>query len=38
VYLGCRTPTAPEVWAVVKERRDDAAFVDGVRAAMREND
>jgi hypothetical protein len=28
----------PEVWGIVKERRDEPAFADGVRAAMREND
>ena len=38
VYLGMPNADCPEVWAVVKERRDEPAFVDGVRAAMREND
>jgi len=36
--LGCRNADRPEAWAVVKERRDEPAFVDRVRAAMREND
>jgi hypothetical protein len=38
VYLGMPDADCPEVWAAVKERRDEPAFVDGVRAAMREND
>jgi hypothetical protein len=38
VYLGMPNADCPEVWAVVKERRDEPAFVDGIRAAMREND
>ena len=37
VYLGMSNADCPEVWAAVKERRDDPAFADGVRAAMREN-
>ena len=37
VYLGMPNADCPEVWAVVKERRDEPAFVGGVRAAMREN-
>jgi hypothetical protein len=38
VYLGMPNADRPDVWAVVKERRDDPAFGDGIRAAMREND
>ncbi len=38
VYLGMPDADCPEVWAVVKERRDEPAFVVGVQAAMREND
>jgi hypothetical protein len=38
VYLEMSDADCPEVWAVVKERRDEPAFADGVRAAMREND
>ncbi len=38
VYLGMPEAHCPEVWAAVKERRDEPAFADGVRAAMREND
>jgi hypothetical protein len=38
VYLGMPDADCPEVWAAVKERRDEPAFADGVRAAMREND
>ncbi len=38
VYLGMPNADRPDIWAVVKERRDDPAFVDGIRAAMREND
>ena len=37
VYLGMSNADRPDVWAAVKERRDDPAFADGVRAAMREN-
>ena len=37
VYLGMSSADCPDVWAAVKERRDDPAFADGVRAAMREN-
>jgi len=37
VYLGMSNADCPDVWAAVKERRDDPAFADGVRAAMREN-
>ena len=37
VYLGMSNADRPDVWATVKERRDDPAFADGVRAAMREN-
>jgi hypothetical protein len=37
VYLGMPDAHCPEVWATVKERRDDPAFAHGVRAAMREN-
>jgi hypothetical protein len=37
VYLGMSSAECPDVWAAVKERRDDPAFADGVRAAMREN-
>jgi len=28
----------PEVWAAAKERRDERAFTEAVRVAMREND
>jgi hypothetical protein len=38
VYLGMPDADCPEVWAAVKGRRDEPAFIDGVRAAMREND
>ena len=37
VYLEMPDADRPEVWAAVKERRDEPAFADGVRAAMREN-
>ena len=37
VYLGMSNADRSDVWATVKERRDDPAFADGVRAAMREN-
>ena len=37
VYLGMSNADRPDVWAAVKQRRDDPAFADGVRAAMREN-
>ena len=37
VYLGMSNADCPDVWAAVKARRDDPAFADGVRAAMREN-
>jgi hypothetical protein len=37
VYLEMPNADRPEVWAAVKERRDEPAFADGVRAAMREN-
>jgi hypothetical protein len=36
VYLEMPDADCPEVWAAVKERRDEPAFADGVRAAMRE--
>ena len=35
VYLEMADADCPEVWAAVKERREESAFVDGVRAAMR---
>jgi hypothetical protein len=38
MYLGMPDAHCPEVWAAMKERRDEPAFADGVRAAMREND
>ena len=38
VYFGMPDADRPEIQAVVKERRDEPAFVDGVRAAIREND
>jgi hypothetical protein len=38
VYLGMPNGDCPDVWAAVKERPDDPAFGDGIRAAMREND
>jgi hypothetical protein len=38
VYLEMPDADCPEVWGAVKERRDEPAFADGVRAAMREND
>jgi hypothetical protein len=38
VYLGMPNDDCPQVWTAVKERRDDPAFADGMRAAMREND
>ena len=37
VYLGMSNADRLDVWATVKARRDDPAFADGVRAAMREN-
>jgi len=37
VYLGMSSADCPDVWAAVKERRDDPAFADGGRAAMKEN-
>ena len=37
VYLGMPDAHCPEVWAMVKERRDEPAFADRVRAAMKEN-
>ena len=37
VYLGMEHADCPEVWAAVKERREQAAFANGVRVAMREN-
>ena len=37
VYFEMPDADRPEVWAAVKERRDEPAFADGVRAAMREN-
>jgi hypothetical protein len=36
-YLGMEDAHCPEVWVVVKERREHPAFANGVRAAMREN-
>jgi hypothetical protein len=36
-YLEMEDDHCPEVWAVVKERREQPAFANGVRAAMREN-
>ncbi|MFI5054131.1 MAG: hypothetical protein ACHQDE_07195 [Acidimicrobiia bacterium] len=36
--LGMGDAHCPEVWAAVKERRDEPAFADAVRVAMREND
>jgi hypothetical protein len=36
--LGMADADCPEVWATVKERRDDPAFADAVRVALREND
>ena len=38
VYLGMPDADCPEVWAAVIQRRNEPAFADGVRAAMREND
>jgi len=37
VYLGMSNADRLDVWAAVKQRCDDPAFADGVRAAMREN-
>ena len=37
VYLGMEEADCPEVWAAVKERREEPAFANGIRAAMREN-
>ena len=34
--LGMAEADCPEVWAKVKERRDDAAFTNKVRAAVQE--
>ncbi len=37
-HLGMADAHCPEVWAVVKERRGEPAFVNAVRVAMEEND
>ena len=37
VYLGMPNADRPDVWAAVKQPRDDPAFAEGVRVAMREN-
>jgi hypothetical protein len=37
-YLEIPEADRPEVRAALKERRNEAAFADGVRAVMREND
>ena len=37
VYLGMRDSDCPQVWAAVKEDREQPAFTNGVRAATREN-
>jgi hypothetical protein len=36
-YLEMEEAHCPEVWAAVKERREQPAFANAVRAAMREN-
>ena len=36
VYLGMEDADCPEVWAAVRELREQPAFANGVRAAMRE--
>jgi len=36
-YLGMEDVHCPKVWALVKERREQPAFANGVGAAMREN-
>ena len=38
VYLGMSGADCPQVWAAVKNRRDEPAFADEVRAVMRESD
>ena len=37
-FLGVADADCPEVWAAVKERRDEPAFADAMRVALREND
>ncbi|MGH2594771.1 MAG: hypothetical protein ACRDH7_02270 [Actinomycetota bacterium] len=37
-HLGMADADCPEVWAIVKERRDEPAFANAVRSAMEEND
>ena len=37
VYLGMQDAHCPQVWAAVEECREEPAFANAVRAAMREN-